>query len=190
MESIISVLIGIGLSAASGFRVFVPLLGLSIASMTGTLGLSSDFEWVGSLPAIIVFSVATIVEISAYYIPWVDNVLDTIASPLAVISGVLVSVSVYTDMSPLLRWSLALIAGGGVAGLVQSGTVAMRAVSSGTTGGFGNFIVASFEFIGSIVTTIMAILIPVVCIIGLSLGSILMIRRYNKRKRIKTLPVS
>lgn len=167
VETIISILIGIGLSAASGFRVFVPLLGLSIASMTGTLELSNDFVWIGSLPALIAFSAATLVEIGAYYIPWIDNVLDTIASPLAVFSGILVSASVLTDMSPLLKWTLAIIAGGSVAGLVQHGTVAVRAASSVTTGGIGNFLVATFEFVGASATTALAIIVPVICIICL-----------------------
>lgn len=182
MEWIVTILIGIGLSAASGFRVFVPLLGVSIASMAGVLELSSDFTWIGSLPAVIAFSLATLVEIGAYYVPWVDNALDTIASPLAVTAGIILSISVYADMSPLLKWSLALIAGGGVAGLVQTGTVSIRAISSGTTGGFGNFIVASFEFLGSIVTTILAIVIPVVCFVFLLVTGVFMVRYYRRRK--------
>jgi hypothetical protein len=182
VETIISILIGIGLSAASGFRVFVPLLGLSIASMTGTLELGSDFIWIGSLPALIAFSAATLFEIGAYYIPLIDNVLDAIASPLAVFSGILVSASVLTDISPLFKWSLAIIAGGSVAGLVQHGTVAMRAASSVTTAGFGNFLVATFEFIGASATTVLAIIVPVICIICLIIAGIFMIRIYRKRK--------
>ena len=185
METVISILIGIGLSAASGFRVFVPLLGLSIASMTGTLELGSDFMWIGSLPALIAFSAATLIEIGAYYIPWIDNALDTIASPLAVFSGILVSASVLTDMSPLLKWTLAIIAGGSVAGLVQHGTVAVRATSSVTTGGIGNFLVASFEFIGASLTTILAIIVPVICIVCLIISGIFIIRIYRKRKALK-----
>ena len=185
METIISILIGIGLSAASGFRVFVPLLGLSIASMTGALELSNDFVWIGSLPALIAFSAATLVEIGAYYIPWIDNVLDTIASPLAVFSGILVSASVLTDMSPLLKWTLAIIAGGSVAGLVQHGTVAVRAASSVTTGGIGNFLVATFEFFGASATTALAIIVPVICIICLLILITIFIWRYRKRKALK-----
>lgn len=190
METVLSILVGIGLSAACGFRVFVPLLGLSIASMSGALGLSGDFVWIGSLPALIAFSAATIIELGAYYIPWIDNILDTIASPLAVIAGIITSISVYTDISPLLKWSLAIIAGGGIAGLVQSGTVSMRAVSSLTTGGIGNFLVATFEFFGSIITTALAIIAPIICIICLFLVSIFMIRKYNRKKEIQKASVS
>lgn len=185
MESIISISIGIGLSAASGFRVFIPLLGLSIASLTGTLELGSDFSWIGSVPALIAFSIATLAELGAYYIPLIDNTLDTIASPLAVIAGIIVSASVITDISPFLKWSLAIIAGGGVAGLIQTGTVSMRAASSVSTAGFGNSVVATAEIIFSSITTVLAIIVPVICIIFLVLLGIYILRKYQKRKQKK-----
>ncbi len=183
METVISVLLGIGLSAASGFRVFVPLLGLSIASVTGALNLSGDFVWIGSVPALIAFSVATAVEIGAYYFPWLDNALDTVTTPLAVVSGVVVSLSVYADMSPFVKWSLAIIAGGGVAGFVQAGTISMRALSSGATGGLGNFVIATMEFFGSAVTTFLAIAVPAVCFVCLLIAGIILTRMYRKKKR-------
>src|SRR5438128_7363090 len=129
METLISICIGIGLSAACGFRVFVPLLVMSIASLSGHLPLAHGFEWIGSYPALIAFSVATCVEILGYYIPWLDHVLDTIASPAAVVAGTLITASLVTNVGPFWKWSLAVIAGGGAAGLVQGTTVATRAGS-------------------------------------------------------------
>src|SRR5882762_9625453 len=123
METVLSLLIGIGLSAACGFRVFVPLLVVSIAAHTGHLKLASGFAWMGSDAALIAFAVATALEIAAYYVPWLDNLLDTLATPAAVIAGTLVTASLATEMSPFLKWTLAVIAGGGVAGLVQGTTV-------------------------------------------------------------------
>src|SRR5579859_1441024 len=117
MDTLLSVCIGIGLSAACGFRVFVPLLVMNIASLSGHLTLAHSFEWIGSYPALIAFSVATCVEIAGYYIPWVDHALDTIATPAAIVAGTLVTASVVSDMSPFLKWTLAAIAGGGAAGL-------------------------------------------------------------------------
>src|SRR5207247_11030604 len=119
MRPLLSFLVGIGLSAACGFRVFVPLLVVSIASYTGHLHLSSGFEWMGSTAALIAFAPATALEIAGYYVPWVDNLLDTIASPAAVIAGTLITASLVAGMRPLLKWALAVIAGGGVAGLVR-----------------------------------------------------------------------
>src|SRR5262245_37849782 len=106
METFLSVAIGIGLSAACGFRVFVPLLVLSIASLSGHLPLAPGFEWVGTTPALIGLSVATVLEILAYYIPWLDHALDTIASPAAVLAGTLATASLVTNMDPFWKWAL------------------------------------------------------------------------------------
>src|SRR6267378_5007073 len=116
METLMSICLGIGLSAACGFRVFVPLLIMSIASLSGHLSLAHGFEWIGSYPALISFSVATCLEIAGYYIPWLDHLLDTMATPAAIVAGTIVTASMMTDVSPLLKWTLAIIAGGGAAG--------------------------------------------------------------------------
>src|SRR5947199_7997150 len=138
METLLSICVGIGLSAACGFRVFVPLLVMSIAALSGHLTLAHGFEWIGSYPALVAFAVATCLEIAGYYIPWVDHLLDTIASPAAVVAGTIITASMVTNTSPFLKWTLAIIAGGGVAGLVQGTTVLARGVSTTTTGGLGN----------------------------------------------------
>ena len=127
-------MIGVGLSAASGFRIFVPFLIISIASLSGNLTLGESFGWIATIPALVAFSIATVLEISAYFIPWFDNVLDTIATPVAVIAGIILMASVITGMSPLLKWALAIIAGGGIAGSIQGLTGITRATSSATTG--------------------------------------------------------
>src|SRR5436853_4429776 len=137
METLLSICVGIGLSAACGFRVFVPLLVMSIASLSGHLTLSSGFTWIGSYPALISFGVATCLEIAGYYVPWVDNLLDTVATPAAVIAGIIVTASVVTGLSPFLKWTLALIGGGGVAGIVQGTSIISRGASSVGTWGLG-----------------------------------------------------
>ena len=162
METLLSVCLGIGLSAACGFRIFVPLLVMSIASFSGHLHLAPGFAWIGTYPALISFSVATCLEIAGYYIPWVDHLLDTIATPAAVVAGTVITASLATDMSPLLRWTLAVIAGGGVAGAVQGVTVATRATSTLATAGLANPVVATAELAGSVATSILALLAPLV----------------------------
>ncbi len=164
METLLALAVGMGLSAACGFRVFVPLLGMSLAARAGHLTLGPGFEWIGSGPAALAFSTATVLEIAAYYIPWLDNLLDTIMTPAAVVAGTIVTASMLSDLSPFLKWSLAVIAGGGAAGIVQGGTVALRAGSSGTTGGLANPAVSTMEMVGSILTTALAIVIPLLCL--------------------------
>ena len=162
LEILLTILMGIGLSAASGFRIFIPFLVISIASITGNLTPADSFGWIGTYPALITFSIATIIEIAAYYIPWVDNILDTIASPAAVIAGMILMAAVVSGMSPLLKWSLAIIAGGGIAGTIQVLTGVARVTSSLTTGGLGNSAVSSVESGSSLTLSALAIFAPVI----------------------------
>jgi hypothetical protein len=162
LETIISILLGISLAAAVGFRIFVPLLIMSIASMGGYLNLSSGFEWVGSFPALIIFAAASIFELTAYFIPFVDNLLDTIAGPIAVIAGTIVMASSIVEMEPIYKWTLAIIAGGGVAGLVQSFTTITRGASSLTTAGLGNPVVTTTETSAALGISVLAIFFPMI----------------------------
>lgn len=165
MEIALNIALGIGLSAACGFRVFVPFLVASVAALTGYLPLSPDFEWIATIPAVIVFGTATFFEVLAYYIPWLDNALDTIATPFAVVAGTLIAASVVTELSPLLRWALALIAGGAAAGIVQGATALLRAKSTLTTAGMGNFVVATVELVGAFVTSLLSLLFPLLTLV-------------------------
>jgi hypothetical protein len=177
METFLSICLGIGLSSACGFRVFVPLLIMSIAAQSGHLALAPGFQWLASNPALITFSVATGVEIAGYFIPWVDHLLDTLASPAAILAGTLVAASMMTGMSPLLKWTLALIAGGGAAGLVQGTTVMTRAASTATTAGLGNPLVAILELAGSIATSVLAIVAPALVLVLLAIVLFIVGRR-------------
>lgn len=161
METLLSICIGIGLSAACGFRVFVPLLVMSIASMAGHLTLSPGFEWIGTYPALAALAIATGLEIAGYYVPWVDNLLDTIATPAAIVAGTIVMASTVSGMTPFLQWALAVIVGGGVAATVQVTTGMTRGVSTLTTAGLGNPLVATMEVSGAMILSLLAIEWPV-----------------------------
>jgi hypothetical protein len=161
MDVALGICLGIGLSAACGFRVFVPMFLMSLAAKAGYMDLADGFRWMDSWGAITAFGTATVLETGAYYIPWLDNLLDSVTTPAAVIAGVIATAACVTDADPLLQWSAALIGGGGIAGAVQSSSVAVRAASTLATGGVGNFLVATVEFVGSIVMSIMAMLLPI-----------------------------
>lgn len=162
-QILLGLAVGIGLSAATGLRVFVPLLGVSIAAHAGHLPLAAGFQWLGSWPALTAFAAATLVEVAAYFIPWLDHALDAIAAPAAVVAGTVLTVSLLGDASPFLRWTLGIIAGGGVAGVVQAGTMLARGASTAVTGGLGNPLVAFAEFAGSVLLTLLAIMLPMLC---------------------------
>jgi hypothetical protein len=160
-QIILSVMAGVGLSAACGFRIFIPPLIIAIAAKAGHVNLGTEFAWMGSDIALVAFGLAAVLEVGAYYIPWLDNALDTIAAPVAVVAGTITSAAVFGDMSPWLKWTLAAIAGGGAAGAVQITTTVTRGASSAITGGMGNWVVSTAEGIGSIFTAVLAIVIPV-----------------------------
>ncbi|MFH1502755.1 MAG: DUF4126 domain-containing protein [Candidatus Eisenbacteria bacterium] len=164
MELTLTILIGLGLAAACGYRVFVPFLVLSIAAMSGHVTLAEGFAWIGTPYALVAFALATLLEVLAYYVPWFDNLLDTISTPAAVVAGVIVTASVVGDMSPFLKWTLAVIAGGGMAAAVQTATVAVRGTSTVTTGGTANPLVSTGELGGSIVTSVLAVVLPIVAV--------------------------
>lgn len=185
MNELLSVALGIGLAAACGFRVFVPLLFVSIAAKTGKLTLVPSFQWMGTDTAMIAFAIATALEVGAYYIPWLDNFLDTIATPAAVVAGAVISASVFTGMDPFLRWTLAIIAGAGAAGAVQTASVVTRAASTATTGGLGNFVVATGELILSVVASLLA---PFVAIVLIACLLIYLGRKAWKRYKVAHPP--
>lgn len=159
---IISACIGIGLAAASGFRVFLPFFFVSLASYLGWIPVSDNLEWLSGLPALITTGVATVIEILAYYIPFVDNILDTIAVPLATIAGSVLFASQFIELGTFSQWALALIAGGGTAATIASGFAGTRAASSATTAGIGNNVVATTETAGAGVMSALSLFLPVI----------------------------
>ncbi|WP_332606263.1 DUF4126 domain-containing protein [Acinetobacter sp. ESBL14] len=186
METILGLCIGVGLSAACGFRVFVPLLAMSIATLMDWYQPAQGFEWLALPSVCMALGFATICEIAAYYVPWVDNLLDTIATPAAVVAGTLTTMAVSSgEMSQFATWAAALIVGGGTAGVVQMSTVAARGVSTATTGGLGNFVISTGELIGSIVLSILAFIMPVLITVLVIVFIIVAARWIRSKKQEK-----
>lgn len=184
METILSLCIGIGLSAACGFRVFVPLLVMSVASLMGWFEPMKGFEWLAIPSVCIGLAVATICEIGAYYIPWVDNALDTIATPAAMVAGTLTTMAVSTgEMSQFASWAAAIIVGGGTATAVQMGTVAVRGVSTATTGGIANPLVSTGEWISALVVSLLSFIVPVLVVIVGIILMVVAVRWLRKKKQ-------
>ncbi|MEE8368739.1 MAG: DUF4126 domain-containing protein [Thermoanaerobaculia bacterium] len=177
IEQILSVCLGVGLGAACGFRVFIPLLLINLAARTGHLTLSGNFEWLGGNPALITLLVASLLEVAAYYVPWLDNLLDVIAGPAAAIAGTVATASVLVGLDPYLKWTLAVIAGGGLAGALQVVTTGLRQASSLATGGLGNPVVSSLELGGAVGLSIISILVPVAAAVCIALLCVVLARR-------------
>lgn len=176
METALSIALGLGLAAACGFRVFAPLLIVGVAARSGVLALGDDFLWIASTPALVVLAVAAVAEVAAYYVPWLDNLLDTVATPAAIVAGGVLAASVVTGMEPWLKWTLAVIAGGGLAGMVQLSTTAARGASTLATGGLGNLGLATLELVGSVGLTLISIFWPLVALVLVAVVLLLVVR--------------
>lgn len=185
MEYLLSGALGLALAACSGFRVFVPLLAVSLAYRTGLLHPSAGFTWLGSWGAVAALGTATVAEILGYYFPVVDNVLDTITTPASFVAGTVLMTAALPDLDPVVRWGLGVLVGGSTAGIIQTGTTLLRAGSTATTAGLGNPVLATIENTLAVIGTALALLLPVVTA-GLGLILVLYLvtrlRRWRQRR--------
>lgn len=184
LEALMGLIAGLGLAAACGFRLFVPLLVTSLAARSGMLSVAEGFEWIASTPALIGFGSATALEIGGYYVPFIDNLLDTVATPAAIVAGSVLSAAVFVDMDPWLQWSLAAVAGGGIAAAVQTGTVALRGTSSATTAGLGNPVVATGELATSTAFATASVVTPGLVLV-LFVGAAIWLVARRRRRRLE-----
>lgn len=160
----LSIVLGVALAAATGFRIFLPMLVVSIAAYTGHLPLDDNFAWLATPSALVTLAAATLAEILAYYVPAVDNLLDAVAGPTALVAGMVVSAAVMTNVPPLVKWTAAVIAGGGVAGLTQGLTTMLRAKSTILTGGTGNVVISTAELGGALLVSLLALAAPLLAL--------------------------
>ena len=196
---IISAFIGIGLAAATGFRVFLPMFAVSLASYMGWIPMNESFQWLSGLPTLIATGIATVVEILAYYIPYVDHFLDTLSVPLATVAGSVMFASQFADIGTFPQWAFALIAGGGTAAAISSGFAGTRAASTATTGGLGNSVLATTETTGAGIMTFLAMAAPfiaficaiILLVVVLVLGRKIWkkFRNFNSDRNAKTIDV-
>jgi len=184
MEVLVSICMGIGLAAACGLRVFLPLVALSVGTKLGVVTPGEGWEWIGSTGAVVGLSVAAAVEIGGYYIPWVDHALDALATPMAVIAGAvaaMAAIGVVGDMPPLVSHGAALLTGGAAAGAVQATSVVARAASTATTGGLMNWAVSTVENAVSLALSVLSLVLPVFAGVALLVVAATLVRRWTRR---------
>ena len=190
MDLLLGFAVGLALSTAAGLRVFVPLLLTSASARLGYIALTPGMAWIASDAALAAFATAAILEIGAYYVPWLDNVLDTIATPVVLTAGIIAMAAVTPELPPLLRWTLAVVAGGGAAGAVHAGTALLRLKSSTLSAGVGNPVLATVELIGSVALAMLALLAPLVAVGAVAVLFVFLARWLSRqRRRRRATPV-
>ncbi len=178
--AVLSIALGIGLAAATGFRVFLPLLIAALAAHFGHLPLNDSFAWLASMPALVTLGTAAVLETFAYYIPGVDHVLDVVASPATVVAGAVASAAVMTDVPPAVLWPVAIIAGGGIAGLTKGSTALLRAKTGLATGGLANPVVSTLETVGATGLSLLALVVPLLCLAAIVALLVWVVRRSGR----------
>jgi hypothetical protein len=175
--AILSVALGIGLAAATGFRIFLPLLMAAIAARAGWMPMNESFVWLQSTAVLITLGTAAVFEAVAYLVPGVDHALDVLAAPLTFVAGAIASAAAMVDLPPSVLWPVAVIAGGGIAGLTKGSTAVIRAQTGVATAGLGNPVVSSAETILASVVAALAIALPLVCVIAVAALAVWAVRR-------------
>jgi len=182
MDMLFAICVGIGLSAACGFRVFMPMLVLSAATKFGGVHLNPNFEWLGSWTALAAFASATVLEAGSYYVPWVAHAVSVAAVPAAVLAGTLATAAQIDGIHPLAQWSSSLLVGGGIAGGVQMLNIGARAASTITTAGIGNPIVSLGQGLMAFVLAVTAVVAPLFIVLLIVAIVTVIIRRRRARK--------
>jgi hypothetical protein len=160
-DTLVELMLALSLSSAAGFRVFVPLLALSAAAVLGHIDLPTNFDWLENPQALGLFAIAAILEILGYAIPWFDHALDLVATPAAILAGTVMTASLAPEMDPLVKWTLALVAGGGTAGITKAVMNLLRGTSTASTGGLANPIFAALELLVAVTLSALAVTLPI-----------------------------
>jgi hypothetical protein len=180
---LVAVPLGVAIAAATGFRVFLPLLALGLAGRFELVPLADGFRWLADTGTLLALGVAAVVEVAAYYVPGLDHLLDVLAGPAALAAGALGVAAVTVNLPPSVRWPLAIVAGSGSAGLVQGATTLLRAKSGLFTGGLANPVVATGELGGALLFSALALLAPVLAVVALvAAGAFLFAARRRARR--------
>jgi len=180
IDTLIAIAVGLGLAASAGMRVFLPLFVLGLAASADVVPLAEHWQWLGSTAALIGLGTAMLLEIGAYYVPWLDHALDVVATPAALMAGMIATASVLIDVPPMLKWAVVIVGGGGVAGLTQGASVLARLKSGALTGGLANPAVSTVEWMSALLLAALAVLVPMLAILLVIVLFVLIVRRAGR----------
>ena len=179
--------LAIALAASAGLRAWLPLLLAGGLARLGVLDLGSSFQFLSSTRALVLFGVATAIELAGDKIPVVDHALDVIGTPLRPLAGAVLAASVLgTVTDPLTSVVLGTAVGAPSALVPHAAKSVLRAASTTVTGGLANPVLSLIEDAISLLTFILAVLVPlvVVALLGLTLY---LASRWLRRRRATAL---
>jgi len=180
-----SLALGVALAACAGLRAFLPLFLAGLLARAGWLDLGPSFEFLGSTKALVLFGLATVVEVLGDKIPAIDHALDALGTPLRPAAGALLAASVIGVVSdPLTALALGTAVGAPAALVPHAAKSALRAASSTLTGGLANPVLSLIEDGLALVLFALAVLVPLVVVGLLALALVLVVRRFRHREPV------
>jgi small basic protein len=175
--------LAIALAASAGLRAWLPLLLAGGLARLGVLDLGPSFQFLASTKALVLFGVATAIEIVGDKIPAVDHALDVIGTPLRPAAGALLAASVLgTVTDPLTSLVVGTAVGAPSALMPHAVKSAVRAASTTVTGGIANPLLSFVEDAISLVTFILAVLVPLL-VVALLGATLYLASRWIRRRR-------
>jgi uncharacterized protein DUF4126 len=193
---VFEVLTGTGLAASAGLNAYIPLLTMGLlARFTDTIALPTGWSWLSNGWTLMILAVLLAIEMVADKVPVVDHFNDVVQTFVRPTAGGLafgagstsetVTVSDPGSFFSSHQW-VPIAAGVLIALAVHGVKAASRPVVNATTAGFGAPVASTAEDFGSVVMSVMAILLPILVLIGLVLlvwAAVWVWRRRQRRKR-------
>jgi len=186
-----SLAMGIGLAACAGLRAWLPLLLAGLLARAGILELGPSFRFIASTQALILFGVATLVEIIADKVPAVDHTLDVLSTVLRPAAGSLLVASVmWRIQDPLTALALGVAVGAPTSLVPHAAKSALRAASTAFTGGLANPVLSLVEDLAAVLIFVFTVVVPVAVAVTILVITVLILRRLARRRPQSTVPVT
>ena len=186
MGEIQSVFSAFGLSASAGLNAYIPLLVIALSArfFPQYITLSEPFDLIASTPAIVVLVVLLIIEVLADKVPAIDHLNDIIGMFVRPVAGA-VLFAASTQTVTFLNPTVALILGFFVAGATHGVKATTRPMITASTGGVGNPVVSTLEDIAALVTTLVALLAPLLIALAMIVFAVLFLLWLGRRRRLR-----
>jgi hypothetical protein len=181
-DVVTSVSLAIGLAACAGIRAWLPLLLVGGLARAGVLTLGSSFGFLASDRALILFGVATVVEIVGDKIPAIDHGLDMLSTVLRPAAGSLIAASVMWEVrDPLTALAVGVAVGAPSALVPHAAKTVLRAASTTLTGGLANPVISLVEDVVALAIFVFTVVVPLLAAIALLAVGFLVVRRMARR---------
>ena len=184
-----TIALAIALAASAGLRAWLPLFVAGLLAKLGVADVGDGFGWLASWPALVLFGVATVLEIVGDKVPALDHALDTVGTVLRPIAGAVAAAAVLVNIhDPMMAMVLGMVVGAPVALAPHAVKAGTRAVSSATTAGLANPVISTIEDVIAISIALLAFVVPVLVALVVLFAGFLMWRWISRRRWAQRAP--